>query len=67
MTAFIVFRLIALRRIYYSIYENYYINVFLLLSASLSVSDDFVLVDSLDGNGALFANVLCAIPGLRKG
>ncbi len=25
-------------------------------------SDEFVLFDSLDGNGALFANVLCDIP-----
>ncbi len=28
-------------------------------------SDDFVLFDSLDGNGALFANVLCDIPVLH--
>ncbi len=34
-------------------------------SASVSVSDDFVLFDSLDWNGALFANVLCEIPVLR--
>ncbi len=36
-----------------------------IYSASLSGSDDFVLSDSLDGNGALFANVLCKIPVLR--
>ncbi len=52
------------------IYENSYIQWLLLFffeifSASLSGSDDFVLFDSLDGNGALFANVLCNIPVLR--
>ncbi len=35
-----------------------------IFSASLSGSDDFVLFDSLDGNGALFANVLYDIPVL---
>ncbi len=39
--------------------------IFLVIfSASLSGSDDFVLFDSLDGNGALFAYVLCDIPVL---
>ncbi len=33
--------------------------------ASLSISDDVVIFDSLDGNGALFANVLCEIPVLH--
>ncbi len=37
----------------------------MIFSGSLSGSDNFVLVDSLDGNGALFANVLCNIPVLR--
>ncbi len=62
MTAFIVLCLLALRRKSFIIYENFYIQwlflVFLVIfSASLSGSDDFVLFDSLDGNGALFANV----------
>ncbi len=40
--------------------------VFLVIfSASLSGSNAFVLMDSLDGNGALFANVLCDIPVLH--
>ncbi len=70
MTAFIVFRLLALRRKSFIIYENDYIQWLLLLflvifSASLSGSDEFVLFDSLDGNGALFTNVLCDIPVLR--
>ncbi len=40
--------------------------IFLVIfSASLTGSDDFVLSDSLDGNGALFAYVLCDIPVLR--
>ncbi len=33
---------------------------------SLSESDEFVLFDSLDGNGALFAYVLCDIPVLLE-
>ncbi len=65
-TAFIVFRLLALRRKQFITYENDYIQWLLLLfllifSVSLSGSDDFVLFDLLDGNGALFANVLCDI------
>ncbi len=63
MTAFIVFRLLALRRKSFIIYENYFIQwlilVFLeIFSGSLSGSDDF-------GNSALFANVLWDIPVLR--
>ncbi len=70
LTAFIVFLQLALRRKSFIIYENDDIQWLLLLflvifCASLSGSDDFVLVDSLDGNGALFANVLCDIPVLR--
>ncbi len=70
MTAFIVLRLLALRCKSFIIYEKYYIQWLLLVllvifSASLPGSDDFVLFDSLDGNGALFANVLCNIPVLR--
>ncbi len=60
---------LALRCKSFIIYDNYYIQWVLLLflvifSASLSESDDFVLFDSLDENGALFANVLCDIPVL---
>ncbi len=36
-----------------------------IFSASLSENYDFVPFDSLDGSGALFANVLCDIPVLR--
>jgi len=32
-----------------------------IFSASLSGSDDFAFFDLLDGNSALFANVLCDI------
>ncbi len=57
MTAFIVFRLLALRCKSFIAYENYYINWLLALflvifSASLSGSDDFVLFDLSDGNCA---------------
>ncbi len=48
--------------------ENYYIQwllIYFLWYFSLPGSDDFVLFDSLDGNGALFAYVLCDIPVLR--
>ncbi len=38
----------------------------MIFSASSPGSDDFVLFDSLDGNGALFTNVLCDIPVLRS-
>ncbi len=53
----IVFRLLALRRKSFIIHENYYTQWLLLLflviySAGLSGSDDFVLFDLLDGNGA---------------
>ncbi len=37
----------------------------MIFSDSLSESNDFVLFDLLDGNGALFANVSCNIPILR--
>ncbi len=49
MTTFIVFRLLALR-CKFIIYEN--LLLFVIFSASLSGSDDFVLFDSPDGNGA---------------
>ncbi len=40
--------------------------IFLVIfSASLPGSDDFVLFDSLDGNSAVFAYVLCDITILR--
>ncbi len=57
VTAFIVFRLLALRRKSFFIYETYYIQQLILVfyrlfSASLPGSDDFVLFDSSDGNGA---------------
>ncbi len=69
MTAFTVFRLLVLRCKRFFIFADYYIQwlllVFLVLfSASLPGSDHFVLFD-LDGNGALFENVLCDIPFLR--
>ncbi len=56
MTAFIVFRLLALRCKSFFIYETYYIQQLILVfyrlfSASLPGSDDFVLFDSSDGNG----------------
>ncbi len=37
----------------------------MIFSASLSGNYDFVIFDLLDGNGALFANVLRDIPVLR--
>ncbi len=66
ITAFILF----VRHKLFITYENYYIQWLLLLflvifSASLSESDDFVLFDSLDGNAALFTNILCNIPILH--
>ncbi len=33
-----------------------------LVPVKFSAFDKFVLFDSLDGNGALFANMLCNIP-----
>ncbi len=70
MITFIVFHLPALRRKSFILYENYYIQWLLpifyrLFGASLSESDDFVLSDSLDGNGDLNANVLCNVPVLH--
>ncbi len=69
MTAFTVFHLLVLRRKRFFIFADYYILWLLLVfvvlfSASLPGSDHFVLFD-LDGNGALFENVLCDIPVLR--
>ncbi len=57
MTTFIVFRLLALRRKSFIMYENDYTQWLLLLffviySAGLSGSDNFILFDSLDGNSA---------------
>ncbi len=65
VTAFIVFRLLSLRRKSFIIYVNYYIQWLLLVfleifSVRLSGSDYFVPFDSLDGNSAL-----CNIPVLR--
>ncbi len=62
MITFIVFRLPALRRKSFILYENDYIQWLLslfyrLFGASLSESDDFVLSD-----GDLYANVLCNVP-----
>ncbi len=65
MTAFIVFRLLALRRKSFNIDENYYIQWLLLLflvvyCAGWSGSDDFVLFDSLDET-LLFSKKIYAI------
>jgi len=49
-------------KLLYSVASPIFLVIF---SASLTGSDDFVLSDSLDGNGALFAYVLCDIPVLR--
>ncbi len=49
--------------VFCNLYENYCqwrLLVFLVIF-SLSGSDDFILFDSVDGNRALFANVLCDI------
>ncbi len=51
-----------IQNIIFSGFSCFLIVVFIV---SLSISNDFVLFDAMDGNSALFANVLCDIPVLR--
>ncbi len=70
MTTFIAFRLLE-AQVIYEISKVLFLvvspHIFLVIfSAGLSGSDDFVLFDLLDGNGALITNVLRCFSFVHK-